>query len=367
LNIEKGKISALQLFLMITGFLEGNVYLLSFAVNLSKHDTWLTVISGLILATPFGYICALLVKKFSGRNLAAIHNIIYGRYLGTAVSLYYICCFLLLFSFASKDVSEFYNTFFMRETPQEIMLTVFICVCAYAVWNGIEVIARLAPFVVTFVSLTIIATFIMLFSKLDFANFLPIGELTLINFIHSTQIVTEIPFGLVMIFFLPVAFTVNDRRRTGRALLSGLLLGAAFFLVIAIRNTAVLGNTEALLISPSFQTVRLINIGFLSRLDILFAIGHTLGQFLLCAIFFYITVLLLSQTLGLRTYLPLIFPLGGIAVILGLITHPSTTAHLQNAQNIDIMLWFPMIFIFPSLSLLIAKIRNLPKEEGNKK
>jgi spore germination protein KB len=345
LNIERGRISSLQLGLLTTGYIEGAVYAISFVVNLSKHDTWLAVLTGLIISVPFGYICALLVKIFPGLNLARIHNVVYGRYLGTAVSLYYLCFFLLLTSFTIKDIGSIFNIFFMRETPQEIMLVVFTCVCAYAAWNGIEILARVVHFIVAIVSLTIVATTFMLLPQMNFANFLPIGELSLIDFIHSTQIITEVTFGLILTIFLSIAFTVHDQRRAGRAFLSGLLSGAVFFMVIVIRNTAVLGNTEAMLFSPSFQTSRLINIGFLSRLDILFAIGHTFGQFLICSIYFYITVLFSSQILGLRTYLPLIFPVGCIVVILGMIVYPSITAHLQSVQNV-LVVFFSLLFLF---------------------
>jgi spore germination protein KB len=366
-NIEKGKISALQLSFLITGYIEGAVYAVSFAVNLSKHDTWLTVLSGLSIVVPFVYICALLIKIFPGLNLARIHNVVYGRYLGTAVSLYYLCFFLLLLSLTAKDIGDIYNTFFIQDTPEEVILIAFIGVCAYAAWNCIESLARITPFIVTIVSLTIIATTIMLLPKMDFANFLPVGELPLINFIHATQIVTEVTFGLILPISLSIAFTANKPRQAGRAMILGLLAGVFFFMIIVVRNTAVLGNTEALLFSPSFQTSRLINIGFLSRLDILFAVGHTFGQFLICSIYFYITVLLLSQILGLSTYLPLIFPLGCIAVVLGMTLYPSITAHFQSTQNVEIVIFFPAMFVFPPLTLLISKIRNLPKEEGNKK
>jgi spore germination protein KB len=364
LNVEEGKISGLQLALLLTAVLEGTFYLFSFTVNLSKQNTWLTVLVSFMTIVPFGYIYARLIKRFPGRNLAAIHNMIYGRYLGVAVSSFYLVYFLLALSFATKDVADFYSILFMRETPQEIMLIVFTCVCAYAVWHGIEVLARIAPFAVTALSLIIIVSTIMLLPKMSFANFLPIGELPLIDLIHGTQIMAEIHFGVVVIIFLPIAFAVNNQRQVERALFVGLLTGVAFFFLIAIRNTAVLGNTEPVFSWPSFRAFRLINLGFLSRLDILFTFGLTFGRFLLCSIYFYITALLLSQLLGLRTYLPLLFPLGCLTVILAMINYSSTTEHFQSAQNVEIMLFFPVMFIFPPLSLLIAKIRNLPRKGG---
>ncbi len=361
MNIEKGKISSSQLIFLIVGFIEGSTFLVYFVSNLAKHDTWLTILSGLAIIVPLGYIYALLAEKFPGFNLAQIHRIVYGRYLGTTISFFYLGYFLLILSLNIKDVGDFYINFFMRDTPIEVFSIIFTCVCAYAAWNGIEVLARITPFIVTYVSLIVTGTTFMLLPKMDFSNFLPLGELSFKNFIHSTQIIAEIPLG-ELIVFLPLTFALNDNKPKAKTFLSGLLLAAAFFMIVTIRNTAVLGNTEALLVSPSFQVARLINFGFLSRLDILFAAGHTFGIFLKCSVLFYITALFLSQILELRTYLPMLFPLGCITIILGIILYPSSTAHLQSAQNVEIMYFFPLIFIFPPLSLFIAKIRNLPKK-----
>jgi spore germination protein KB len=362
MNIEKGKISALQLILMAAAVFEGPVYTLSFSANLAKNNIWLIILISMLIAVPFGYIYALLAKRFPGLNLVDIHQIIYGRYVGTAVSLYFLSYFLMVFTLTTRDVGDFYSTFFMWETPPEVIMIVFLCASAFGVWNGIEVLCRIAPFSVMSISLVIIGTALVLLPKLNFANFLPIGEIPLTNLIHSTQIITEIPFGITMLIYLPLAFTVNDQRRTVRTFFSGLLLGATFFLATAIRNTAVLGGAEGILFSPSFQTARLISIGFLSRLDILFAFGHTFAQFSLNSTYFYISVLLFAQILGLRTYAPLVFPLGCIAAIMAMIVYPSPIEHLQSVQNVEIMYFFPVMFIFPPLSLLIAKIRNLPRK-----
>jgi spore germination protein KB len=361
MNIEKGKISNSQLIFLIVGFIEGSTFLVYFVSNLAKHDTWLTILSGLAVILPFGYIYGLLVKRFPGVNLARIHRIIYGRYLGTAISLFYLSYFFLILALNTKDIGDFYTGFFMPNTPLEIFLIVFTFVCAYATWNGIEVLARITPFIVAFVSLIIIGTTFMLLPRMDFSNFLPIGELPLIDFIHSTQLIAEIPFGELVVF-LPITFALNDGKSVLKTFLAALLLAAALFMITVIRNTAVLGDAEAMVVSPTIQVARLINFGFLSRLDILFAAGHTVAIFLKCTVLFYITVLFFSQILELRTYSPMIFPLGCLTIVVGMILYPSPTAHVQSAQNVEVMFFIPFILIFPPLSLLIAKIRNLSRK-----
>ena len=275
--------------------------------------------------------------------------------------MFFLSYFLLILSLNIKDEGDFYCNFFMRDTPIEIFIIVFTGVCAYAAWNGIEVLARVTPFIVAFISLVIIGTTFMVLPKMNFSNFLPFGELTFKNFFHSTQIIAEIPFG-EWLCFLPIAFALKDNKPIVKTFLSGVVLGAVFFMVIVVRNTTVLDNTEAILISPSVQAVRLINFGFLSRLDILFAAGHTVAIFLKCSILFYVTVLFLAQIFELRTYLPMIFPLGCLTAILGKILYPSIPAHVESAQNVEVMLFIPVMFLLPPLSLFIAKIRNLPKK-----
>jgi spore germination protein KB len=365
MNIEKGKISNAQLLLLIVGFIEGSTFLAHFASNLAGRDTWLTVLSGLTVTVPFLYSYVVLIKRFPGRNFARINQIIYGRYPGTAISLFFLSYFFLILSLNIKDEGDYYLNFFMGDTPIEIILIVFTGVCAYAAWNGIEVLARVTPFIVAFISLVIIGTTLMVLPKMDFSNFLPLGELTFKNFFHSTQIIAEIPFG-EWLCFLPLAFALNDSKPIVKTFLSGVLSGAAFFMVIVVRNTAVLSNTEAMLIAPSIQAVRLINFGFLSRLDILFATGHTVAIFLKCSILFYVTVLFLAQIFELRTYSPMIFPLGCLTAILGKILYPSSSAHIESAQNVEVMLYIPLMFLLPPLSLFIAKIRKLPGKESSK-
>lgn len=361
MNIEKGKISAFQLFLLIIGFIEGSILLTSFASNLMKQNTWLVILSGLVVIIPFVYVFALLAKRFPGTNFAQINQMIYGRYLGTAISILYLGYFLLTLSFNIRDLGNFYTIFFMPDTPLEVFVIIFTFVCAYAVWNGIEVLARICPFIVTTVSFFIISATLMLLPKMNFSNLLPLGDISFKNFLHGTQIIAVIPFGELVIL-LTIFFALPNHHHTEKTILSGVLLAAGLFVIISIRNTAVLGSTETLLLSPSYQVVRLINIGFLSRMDILFAVGYILALFFKCSILFYGVVLLLSQLLQLRTYSPLIFPLGSIVIVLSIIIYPSIAEHFKTSQNAGIMFPIPFIHIFPPLALLIANLRNLPKK-----
>jgi spore germination protein KB len=361
MNIEKGKISGLQFSFLIIGFIEGSIILVSYASNITRQNTWLAVLAGLIIMIPFVYIYTLLAKRFPGMNFAQIHRLIYGNYLGSFLCLLYLGFFLLILSFNIRDLGNFYNTFMMRDTPLEIFLIIFAFTCAYAAWNGIEVLARTSQVIVFIVTFILIIATLILLPKMDFSNLLPLLDLSFKDFLHGTQIITEIPFGEVVVF-LTLTFSLNNTQHLAKNWLFGLSFGAFLLFMITVLNAAVLGNTEEVFISPFFHMVRLINIGLLSRMDVLFAMGYTFGLFIKCSILLYSLMLLLSQFLQLRTYSPIIFPLCCILIILSATIYPSIAEHFQTSQNAAIMMTIPFIHLFPILSLLIATIRKLPKK-----
>lgn len=367
MGIEKGKITGQQLMFLAAGFIQGSVLLILFTAGLTKHDTWLVVLSGLAVTVPFILSYAALAKRFPGMNLAQINDAVYGKIIGKTISLYYSFFFLMTLSLNIRDLGDFYTTFLMPETPLMFFLIVFAATCAYAVSRGIEVLARVSHLFVIVAFGIVISTFLLLLNRMDFSNFLPVFDMPFKTFIQGTHIISAIPFGELVVI-LTITAALNDTRHAVKNIMLGLLLGAATLLVIAVRNTAVLGNTETILISPSFQATRLIDFGSIfTRMDILMGVGQTVVLFLKCSMFYYALVVSISQLLGLKTYIPLVLPLGGIAVILSATIFHSTVEHTTITQNTGIIYLIPLLYVFPPLTLLIAGLRKLPGRKGGKR
>ncbi len=359
--MDKGKISGLQLMFLVAGFVQGSVLLISFTTSLTKHDTWLVVLSGFVLIVPVVLSYALLAKRFAGISLVRINDIVFGRYLGKAVSIYYILFFMLTLSFNFRDLGDFYTTFLMTDTPLIFFLIVFISVCAYAVRVGIENLGRVSHLFVFTAFFIVISTFILMLDKMDFSNILPVFELSPKIFLQGTHIIASVPFG-ELVTFLTIMAALNDTRHIVRNTLTGLLLGAASLLLVSLRNTFVLGSMESVLTSPSFQAARLIDLGtVLTRMDLLVGIGQTMMQFLKCCLFYYAIAVSISQLLRLRSYLPMILPIGGIEAVLAVIVFQSSVEHNLITISAGIIYSIPVIYILPPLTLLIAGLRKLPR------
>lgn len=366
MSIEKGKISSLQLLFLIAGFVQGSGLLIDFTVGITEHQTWMVILAALAITGPIILSYAVLSNRFPGMNLVQINDIVYGPFLGKVVSIYYIFFFMMTLSFNIRDIGELYTTFLMPDTPFIFLLAVFAATCAYAVSKGVEALARISHLVVVTGMFVVISTFALLVDQMDFTNFLPFFHLPFIRIFQGIHIVSAIPFGETVVFLM-IMGCLNKTEHTVKNSLFGLLIGATNLFIISVRNTAVLGKTQGIWTSTSFQSIRLIDIGtILTRMDFLIGIAQTVLIFFKCCIFLYVLATALGQLLGLKSYLPLVLPLASIEVIIAATVFQSPVDHAMITQNAGIIYSVPLVFVFPPLSLLIAKIRGLPEPERGK-
>ena len=144
--------------------------------------------------------------------------------------------------------------------------------------------------------------------------------------------------------------------------MAGLLLTVG-----AIYNAAGLGAAAGLYNYPTFQVSRLINVGeLLNRMEIIIMVAFLSMGFVKISVLLYGTVLGSAQLLGLRTYRPLILPLGILMIILSLINFKSVTENIWVANQIYPIYAIPFEVIIPLLTLSVAVLRRLPKAKlGN--
>lgn len=364
MKIEKGEISSSQLMFLVIGLIQGSNLVMTYLYGITNHDTWLAVLVAFVISFPFVWIDIALAQKFSGKNLIQINDIIYGSYLGKLISTLYILFFLLLNALNIRYIGAFFTTYIMPETPIIAIIIMFTFVCAWAVRNGLEVIARSSFILVVITALLIIFDTVLLLKDMKLTNFLPIFDLSLKDFIQGTQLVVSIPFTQIVVFLMFIPFVNNIKQAKGSIVL-GVIIGGISLLITVIRDIATLGIMANIMVSPTFEAVRLIEIAkILTRLDILVAIGLLVIMFLRVSIFYYATVLSIAQIFNLRSFVPLVFPIGIIIISLTMLLFDSSMEHTYSTSNFYPIYSFPFQILIPPISLFIAKIRGLPKKQG---
>lgn len=363
---ERSKISGSQLMLLISSSVLGSAIALSFMDTITGHDSWLTVLSGYAISIPPVLSYAFLAKRFPGMNIVQINDMVYGPYLGKLISLIYIAFFLLIFALNIRDVANFYIGLVMPETPILAYLIMLVLTCAYAVNNGLETIARINVFALILVVFSLTSTFFLLLNNnMHFTNFFPVFDISLKTYIHGTHIMAAVAFCEPVVFLMVMPY-LNNYKQIVKYSFGGLSIAALIFVVTSVRNTAVLGPTALLMVSASYQAVRLINISnILTRIEFLVVIAMTAALFIKICLFYYATVSGISQLLKLRSFSTLILPIGCIAIILAITVYENEIIHSFSARNYHPILVFPIQFILPPVSLLIAALRGLPKQTSS--
>lgn len=353
-----------QYMFLIVGFMAGSLLILSFFSSLARQDSWLIVIISFLAVIPLLFACVFISRKFPGKNLMQIHDAVYGKALGRTISALYVLFFLSLLSFNIRDMSVFYTGVIMPETPPIVIMAIITAVCAYTVKKGIKAIAR-AGFIIMIMALIVfVLTLALLIDDADFENLLPLFELPAEKYIQAVVIMSFVPFGEFALFLMVMPY-VKDGKKLGKFSFGGLAIAALFFLLVIVRNTVVLEASGNVFSIPSYESVRMISIGdFLNRVELFIALNQTAALFVKISVLYFAAVKGLSDILGLKSYKPVILPLGAIAIIYAMVAHPNQSDHAQWGALYAPFFEIPFVAVIPLLTLLVILIRRLPRKQS---
>ncbi|MGI6587261.1 MAG: GerAB/ArcD/ProY family transporter [Peptococcia bacterium] len=362
MQLEQGRISSAQLVMLIIGFNFSTSLILN-PGRMAGQDAWLAVLAGLGEGLIFVFIITSLGVRFKGKNLIEINDLVFGSYLGKVVSLAYLWYFSHLASMVLRSYGDFFTDTIYPQTPLIVFIILLVLICASAVRNGIEVIVRCSLILVPITILFLVVDVFLLLKDMKFTNFLPIFNVPWQKFLWASHGAATFPFGEIIAFLMVFAF-VQDQQKIRVRTMMGIIIAGLLLSTVVARNIAVLGITEMIQSYPSFIAIRLINIAkVLTRLEIIVVTSFLVMGFLKVAVLYYGTVLGLAQIFKLRSYLPLVFPLGIIMVVLSILPFASSVELINFAYEIYPYYSLPFQVGLPLLSLIVAVIRGLPKKE----
>lgn len=308
-------ISTRQVFFITTPLLViiGHFFLIKVYFNFAGRDAWLGMIMGFAVGFIIFLAMAKLVENFSGATIIERSIKRFGPFLGRLMTLPLILYFFILAVITLYGYSVFINSVFLQQHKLWIIMFYFTLAILYFVHLGIEVIARVAEFILilnimsgTFVSLA-------LMSEKDYSKLLPIME-------NGIQPLLPVILLIIAVFGeMIVLLMVNVRRDTNKAIGYRMI-----FIILFIVNLIIFPSTaagpiaifgEALskqLTYPVESTVRLVNIGFIERFDIYGLAIMTVSAFLRLSLLHYGTSMALSQWLKVKDYRRVNLILGGI-------------------------------------------------------
>jgi len=364
MKLEKGIITNTQLMFLIISFMEFMVLAINFVYPISKESTWIAILVAyaLVILIALGYTA--IAKKYPGKNLVEINDIALGPFIGKIFSALYIWFFFEYLIHFSYYFNSFWITYIMTETPRIVFVVFLMAVCAMAVKDGIETIARCSVIFAILVGTMVISIVVAQISKMELSHFLPILDMTPKVFIQSVHIILTIPFCDIVVFLMILPYT-DKNTQIRKPVLLAISLSTALMFICVLASTAVLGVRMGTSTSGTFAATREIEIAaILARVDVLIAITLLITIFIKITVFYYATVLGLAQMLKLRSYKPLIVPIGLIACAISANLYPSDMEQVYCAQYIWPFNASIFEILLPAITLVVIALQSVWKEKG---
>jgi spore germination protein KB len=202
----------------------------------------------------------------------------------------------------------------------------------------------------------------LLIPKMQLQNLRPVFTIPFKNTLLSAHTVTMLPYTEIFAFLMMAGQFIKPEA-SGKALRRGLLIGAAVILFLVVRDTAVLGGYVLYVQDPTFNTIRLIDVGdILTRLEIINAV------LLITLLFFKVSILLYAVTAGVGQIFNIreskVFSLiiGVLTVICANVFFVSSSEHQMWSKAAATYATF-FLFVLPLLTLIVSMFRK-PAADG---
>lgn len=240
-----------------------------------------------------------------------------GGFIGRLAAGAYILFFIQVAVLMARSLDESL-LLIMPETPVWVFAMVMVSLAGLAVYNGLEVIGRLAELIGVILLFLAGVVPLLAINMADFGNLLPLLQSSPPAIIKAGLLMTSF-FGVCIVMGVLMAYLKHPEAalkvKAGAVVASGLLMLAVDGVALAIFGA----QTISTVIHISFNVARLISIrAFFERLEALNMVLWVSGGFLTIAIVYYCAALGLAQILKLRRYQIFTLPLGVVIIALTL-------------------------------------------------
>ena len=364
--LDNGKISNRQFSILIILFTIGTTTLIVPTVlsDPAKQDSWLASFVGIC----FGLLLIVIYKMLAGRypdlTLAQYCEKILGKWLGKSLSLLFFVFYLLLTSCLLRIIGDLITTHILAETPIQAVIGLFVLTVILAVRYGLETFSRSSEMLFPYVLLFFLLLSLFLLPQVESNRILPILENGINPILEGVYHILALPF-LELFIFLMIAPYVKTPAKIGKNMLISVLIGGFVVTLVTLLSTMVIGyELTARLNFPTFVLAQKIDIGnFIQRIEVISGAFIFISIFVKITVTFYSMVLSLAQTLELKNYQILTFPLGAIALLLSICLWPNIIYFRTYSKEV----WTPICIIFGLFFPLLLLAVDMIKAKFSKK
>ncbi|WP_071392847.1 GerAB/ArcD/ProY family transporter [Bacillus tuaregi] len=356
--MQKERITDKQATHLLIIFYIGSTFIIGAGAG-AKNDTWISVILGVILATPMLFVYARLLALFPEKGLFDILELVFGKIIGKCVAFLYIWYTFHLGALVIQNFGQYINTTTMPETPLLIPMLCLGLVCIAAVRSGIEVIGRISVYSLPLIFFIIFIVQIMGLPNWNLENVKPILANGFLPVLKGGFSVFSFPFAESVVL-LGAFFSLKTNHSAYKIFLKGTAIAGFFLLIITLRNIFILGGMLPNLYFPSHVAVSRISIGhFLQRIEVTVAVVLIFGVFIKASICLLVSSMGIAKVFKLHDYRSVVIQTGLLMVYFSYTLYDSIFEMRAWAFEIYSYYAFPFQVILPLVMLGIGELKRL--------
>ena len=279
MNPEMKKISWKELMFAVFCFMHSTILRSGFIISGTRNDSWAMAFTGLLFTLPMVAIYAVLLRKFPGKSLIEIDDIIFGPVLGKIVSALYLFFFVSLAALNTRDLGNFVVGYMMLETPLAAVIFIFLIGCVYTIRKGIENLMNLSTFlfIISVGALAVNCVLVLRYIQPEFLK--PFFRLEPLKYVQGTVSVAAVPMGEVLAFTMVTPLLGKDKKAAKPLLLS----------IVSL---------------PAFESMRYVSLEYtLTRMESIYAVILVILYLFKVSILIYAFALGLTQMLSRKSQL----------------------------------------------------------------
>ncbi|MDS1030868.1 endospore germination permease [Bacillota bacterium LX-D] len=348
--MEKARISSIQLFLLLFGFLFGSTVILH-PTSSAKNDAWLAILLGGVGGALLMGIYVAIALLNPSRTLVEILRDRFGKFVGNAVSILYIWYFIHIASLVFRNFGEFIASVTIPETPMIVVIGIFAAILVYAINSGVEVMGRLSELFVPVLPVVVLIIFLSLITTHDFTAFLPMLENGMGPVWNAAFGFITFPFGETVAFLMLFPHLNKKGNLKKIAALSALFL-VVLSLLLFIMDITVLGSNlmQRATFVPHLISLLIPGLNVEPLVDINLLIGGGIK----ISVCIYAAAKALSQVLGISDYRKLTTAITTFCVVLSIWVYENVLEMFSWAEKVWPYYSIPFQMIIPLLLLFLS-------------
>jgi spore germination protein KB len=359
--LDNGKINISQFTVFVIIFTLGGVILLtpSLLVVEAKQDGWISGLLGLGIGLMLVWLYSKLGSLYPHKTLVeCIEEILYKWFAKITVFLF-LSYFFILAALTLRNLGDFMTTQVMPRTPLQAILIIFTVVIVMGCRMGIETLVRTTETFFPWVILLLALLFILLSPQIEAERIQPVFEHGIKQILGSVFPFLGLPF-LQLEAILMLFPHINQPQKITKAFLIGVLCGGMILVLITTYSILIFGpDLTGRSIYPSYALAKKVDIAhFIQRIEALVAFIWIITVFVKVTFLFYATAIGFAQTLKLKDYRFLTYPLGILLVVLSIVVSPN----IAHNKTLFAKIWTPYSFtfglFFPLLLISVEKLRG---------